>query len=417
MSESTGARKTSLLTIFITVFIDLLGIGIIIPVLPVLFYAPDSGFFSPEVSELRRSILYGLLLGIYPFLQFFGAPILGALSDRYGRRPMLLLSLTGTLVGYLLFAVAIQEQWLWLLFFSRALPGFTGGNISIIYSSISDISTGSSKAGRFGLVGMAFGLGFILGPAIGGILADSTLVSWFNAATPFWFTSILTLINIGLVYGRFTETLAERKSSSISFFTGIRNISIAFKSPQLSKIFPVVLLLSLGFTFFTQFFSVKLIQDFSWTEKDIGLLYGWVGIWMALTQGFLVGRVARYIRSADVITVSMVIRGIALLLVLLPTQEYMFYVIAPFIAISQGMTNPNLTAVVSEQASEQEQGQVLGINQSMLSVGQAVPPVLAGYLNTLNGNLPILIAGLVTLLAWLIYMIFFWRQDKKKRDR
>ena len=413
MPEVEGKKRASLLTIFITVFIDLLGIGIIIPVIPVLFFEPSSGFFGPEDSEMRRSILYGLLLGIYPFMQFFGAPMLGALSDRYGRRPLLTVSLIGTMVGYALFAVAIDQEILWLLFVSRALPGFTGGNIAIIFSSISDVSTGSSRASNFGLVGMAFGLGFILGPTIGGILADNTVVSWFNPATPFWFTAGLTLLNVILVQARFKETLLDPQSSKVSIFTGIRNISMAFKLPNLRKIFPVVLLLSLGFTFFTQFFSVKLIQDFSYTEKEIGLLYGWIGIWMAATQGILVRRLAKYIKSADVITVSIVIRAISLFLILLPNDPTMFYVLSPLIAVSQGMTGPNLTAVVSEQATASQQGQVLGINQSMQSIGQAIPPLIAGYINSINGNLPILTAGIITLVAWLVYMLVFWRHQKK----
>lgn len=412
MSEAEGNQRASLLTIFITVFIDLLGIGIIIPVIPALFFEPSSDFFSTDISELRRSVLYGLLLGIYPFMQFFGAPMLGALSDRHGRRPMLSISLIGTMVGYLLFAIAIQQQLLWLLFVSRALPGFTGGNIAIIFSSISDVSTGASRASNFGLVGMAFGLGFILGPTIGGVLADSTVVPWFNPATPFWFTAILTLLNIVLVQWRFKETLRYRRDTRVSPLTGIRNIALSFQLPNLRRIFPVVLLLSLGFTFFTQFFSVKLIQDFSYTEKDIGLLYGWIGIWMATTQGLLVRRLARYFRSADIITVSMIVRSLSLFLILIPTEGYLFYVLTPLIAVSQGMTGPNLTAVVSEQAEAEQQGQVLGINQSMQSIGQAVPPVIAGYFNSINGDLPIITAAVITFVAWLVYMLFFWRRGK-----
>lgn len=414
MPAQEGKESASLLTIFITVFIDLLGIGIIIPVIPALFFEPSSGFFSEAIPELRRNILYGLLIGIYPFMQFFGAPVLGALSDRHGRRPMLTISLFGTMLGYILFAVAIEQELLWLLFVSRALPGFTGGNIAIIFSSISDVSEGASRASNFGLVGMAFGLGFILGPTIGGVLADSTVVSWFNPATPFWFTSGLTFLNIVLVQLRFKETLKYRRDSRVSLFTGMQNLALSFQMPNLRRIFPVVLLLSLGFTFFTQFFSVKLIQEFSYTEKDIGLLYGWIGIWMAGTQGILVRRLARYIPSADVITVSMVLRSVALFLILLPAEGYMFYILTPLIAVSQGMTGPNLTAVVSEQATPDQQGQVLGINQSMQSIGQAVPPVIAGYFNSINGNLPIITAGIITFLAWAVYMVFFWRKRKKE---
>ncbi|HMN89159.1 MAG TPA: MFS transporter [Saprospiraceae bacterium] len=410
MTTSSGKTRSPLLIIFLTVFIDLLGIGVIIPVIPALFFEPTSSFFPASVNTEQRSILYGLLIAAYPMLQFFGAPMLGALSDRYGRKPILSLSLLGTMLGYLLFAWAILNQNIWLLFISRALPGFTGGNIAIILSSISDVSDAQSKAKNFGLVGMAFGLGFILGPTIGGILADKSVVSWFNAATPFWFTAALTLLNVLLVQVRFRETLQQRRLSPINLFTGFSNIGRAFRMPNLRAIFMVILLLSLGFTFFTQFFSVLLIQKFSFTEKNIGLLFGWIGIWLALTQGVLVRILSRRFASANVIAVSMLLLSIALAMLLLPDQSFWFYLLNPLVAIAQGTTAPNLTAVVSEQANADQQGEILGINQSMQSLGQIIPPLIAGYLNTIDGRLPIATAAVLTLSGWLVYVLVFRRR-------
>lgn len=402
--------RSPLLIIFLTVFIDLLGIGVIIPVIPALFFEPGSDFFTGAVTDEQKSILYGLLIATYPILQFFGAPMLGSLSDRYGRKPMLILSLIGTLIGYLLFAWSILMQNIELLFISRALPGFFGGNIAIILSSISDVSDSKSRAKNFGLVGMAFGLGFILGPTIGGILADDSVVSWFNAATPFWFTAGLTFLNVLMVQFRFRETIGQKRETSINIFTGFRNIGVAFRAPNLRSIFIVILLLSLGFSFFTQFFSVLLIQKFSFAEKDIGLLFGWIGIWLAITQGLVVRQVSKYVSSDTVITYSIFALSISLALLLLPDQGYWFYILNPLVALSQGMTSPNLTAVVAEQASPAQQGEILGINQSMQSLGQAVPPLIAGYINTISSYLPIFTASLLIFLGWLVYVLVFKRQ-------
>lgn len=412
--------KASLLTIFITVFIDMLGVGIIIPVIPVLFFEDASGLFGPEVSEATRSILYGFLIASYPVLQFFGAPLLGALSDRYGRRPMLSLSLVGTMIGYLLFALAIKEGLLWLLFLSRMLPGFTGGNISIILSSIADVSDTQTRTKNFGLVGMAFGLGFILGPTIGGLLADDTVVSWFEPATPFWFTAGITLLNILLVQWRFRETLQERSTHRLGLFQGMRNVTKSFRSPNLRGIFTVVLALSLGFTFFTQFYSVLLIQEFDFSEKNIGLLYGWIGIWLALTQGVIVRQLSNRFLPSAVLQFSILFLSLSVASVLLPDSSWWFYLIAPFIAMSQGVTSPNITSVISEQARPDQQGEILGINQSMQSLGQAVPPIIAGYLNAINNQLPMLVSALLIFCGWLIYMFIFgaWsgkRQGKKQK--
>ncbi len=410
MATSERKLRSPLLTIFLTIFLDLLGIGVIIPVIPALFFASGSEFFSPEVSEGQKSILYGLLIATFPILQFFGAPMLGSLSDRYGRKPILALSLIGSLIGYLLFAWSILMQNVVLLFISRAIPGFMGGNIAIILSSISDVSDAQSRARNFGLVGLAFGLGFILGPTIGGILADSSVVRWFNAATPFWFTSALTFLNILLVQFRFRETLLEKRSAAINIFTGFRNIGIAFQSANLRAIFIVILLLSLGFSFFTQFFSVLLIQKFDYAEKDIGLLFGWIGIWLAITQGIIVRQLSKYVASATIISYSILGLSLALASLLLPDQSYWFYILNPLVALSQGITSPNLTAVVAEQASPQQQGEILGINQSMQSLGQAVPPLIAGYINTISSSLPILTASLLIFAGWLVYVVVFKRQ-------
>ena len=270
----TMERRSLVSIIFLTVFLDMLGISIIIPVIPALFFDPATSFFDTGIDAETRSILYGFLVAAFPFMQFFGAPVLGALSDRHGRRPILLISLVGTFVGYLLFAVAILIQDIYLLFFSRMLPGFMGGNVAIIMSAMSDVSSPEEKAKNFGLVGAAFGLGFILGPTIGGILADDGIVSWFDHATPFWFTALLTLLNIVLVLTSFKETLATFNQRKVSLLSGVKNVATAFKDKNLSRVFTIVLLLAIGFTFFTQFFSVLLIEKFSYSEKDIGFCMG-----------------------------------------------------------------------------------------------------------------------------------------------
>ena len=407
MSNSPTENKSILLTIFLTVFIDMLGITIIIPVIPALFFEPETAIFSTEVAKETRSLLYGLLIGVYPLMQFFGAPVLGAFSDKKGRKPMLMLTLIGTIIGYLLFATAIGLEWIGLLFFARMIPGFMGGKIAIILSSIADVSDNESKAKNFGLVGAAFGIGFIMGPMIGGILADSTVVSWFSHQTPFWFTAGLAMINFMLVYFTFPETLKTPQDKPITIFQGFKNIRKSFAKPKLRSVFSVVLLISSGFFFFTQFFAVYLISDFGFSEKDIGFLFGWVGVWLAITQAVFVRMLSKKYKPQQILMVTPLLVSMAVGLVLVPREYWMFFLVQPLIAIAYGMTNPNLTALVSIQASDEEQGEILGIQQSMNSLGQIFPPLIGGYLAGIATWMPIAAGSFLLFLAWVVFIFFF----------
>lgn len=405
MSKPTKENKSLLFTIFITVFIDLLGVGIIIPVIPAIFFEEGSQFFSGNYSKDQISIFYGILLASYPFMQFFGAPMLGALSDRYGRKPILSIALIGTFIGYLLFAYAVISRNLWLLFIARMIPGFTGGNISIITSSIADVSDKDSRTRNFGLVGMAFGMGFILGPMIGGVLSDNTILPWFDHYVPFVFTAALTALNILLVRYNFRETLKTPLQSKVKLFKGVENIFTSFANPQLRYVFIIVLLISIGFTFYTQFFSVVLYEAFDFKEKDIGLLYGYVGIWLAITQGLLVRYLSYRYKPMQILVYSLPFLAIGIALILVPTAGWMFYLVNPIIAVFYGVTSPNLTSIVSAQADPSLQGSILGINQSMLSLGQMVTPLMGGFLVGINVFYPIIASAVIILIAYVVYRV------------
>jgi DHA1 family tetracycline resistance protein-like MFS transporter len=400
-----------LVAVFITVFIDLLGIGIIIPIFAPLIIENKHGMLPPEMSEAARNMLYGFLTATFPFFQFFGAPILGTLADKYGRKKILQISLVGTFVGYVLFALSIHYQILWLLFVARALPGFMGGNISIVTAALADISKPEERAKNFGIIGMAFGMGFILGPAIGGVLASQEYCQLFDYSTPLWFTAFLAVVNIYYVQKQFPETFKPSATGKISLLTGITNLRRAFGLVNMRVILLSVFLQAFGFSFFMQFNQVYLIKKFHFDHRSIGLIFGYIGIWIAFTQGFIIRKVTKRFSPPQILRVSLIGLSVTIFIILLPNQWWLLLIINPFIAIFQGLTQPNQTSIVSALATRETQGEILGIQQSIASIAFTIPPIIAGVLVTVDYRLPLVAAAVVTGLGWLNF--YFRFEDKQ----
>ncbi|CCH00267.1 Major facilitator superfamily domain-containing protein 10 Tetracycline transporter-like protein [Fibrella aestuarina BUZ 2] len=399
-------NRLPLTTIFVTVLLDVIGVGIATPTITPLLLRPDSGLLPPGYPVDERTVILGFLLASFSIAGFFGGPLLGALSDRYGRKPMLIFSLCLTLAGYLIFALGIQQRNLSLLFLSRIVYGLGGGNIAIIQSAIADVSDPASRIKNFGLVGVAFGLGFIIGPTLGGELANPKTVAWFNFTTPFYAAALLAILNLLMVLVAFRETLAAPLIRPITPLTGFRNIAEAFGNARLRLLFVGVFFYALGFNFYTQFFSVYLLKRFDFDQVQIGRYFGFVGICIALMQGLVVRRVASQYTPQQIVRVSVLGLAIALWCFLLPQQAWQVFLVAPLMALFQGLTSPNATALVSASAGAGEQGKILGINQSVLSASFALPPIIAGYIETIDLRLPLVLAGFMALLGWIFLVRF-----------
>lgn len=401
--------------VFFTTFLDLLGVGIIIPIIAPLFLDAQHHLLPDNYSFTDRTIMMGLLISSFSFMQFFGSSFLGTLSDRLGRKKVLFGSIAGTALGYVILATGIELGMPLLLFIGRMLNGFCAGNLAVIYSAIADISKPEEKSKNFGMVGAAFGIGFVIGPFMGGQLADSALVSWFNYATPFWVATLLSLINLLLIAFRFSETIGQKVNRKLHFTKGISNLQIAFTHPELRIVFLISFLFIFGFTFFTQFIQVYLIEVFDYKQADIGKLFAYMGIWIALTQGIVIRPISKRFAPLRTLRFSLIFLSIAILGLLLPSVSWQLFLILPFVSIFQGLTSPNITATVSNLAGSDIQGEILGINQSVNAFAQLLPPLIGGVLVGFDIRMPIFGSACFILVAWLVLRTLSVRQQTQAK--
>lgn len=415
VSPSLRHRERPLFSLCLAVFVDMLGLGISIPVLAVILFQDQAGLLPASAPLATRTLIYGCLLACYPIAQFFGAPLFGALSDRFGRKPLLLFSLVGTAIGFLLFAAGVHWQILWILFLSRTLDGFTGGNLSIAVAAVADLSAPHRKSRNFGIIGLAFGLGFILGPFLGGKLTDATLIPGAGQATPFLFAALLTCINIVLIILLLPETNMVRRHVPMHPLQGIANVRRALRLPHLRVILLTVTLTTLGVNFFTQFFNVFLVDKFAFNESKIGDLFGFAAVWIAVSQGVLLKPLTEKFPLTRVLSASTFIMAASLPLLLIPNDPWGIYALIPFIAVATGLADATGTSVVSNISGEDEQGEVLGIKQSLQSVAAAVPPIIAGLVASIHVSLPIWAAGISALAAWMLFVWGFTDHEKANR--
>lgn len=398
------------------IFLDILGLGILIPILPQLMY---DIFLPAGYSMAGALILLGWLTATYPLFQFLSTPILGQLSDRYGRRPVLIASLAGTALGYLITVAGILMHNIPLMFAGRALDGITGGNISVARAVIADVTPVRHRARNFGLMGAMFGVGFILGPVVGARLATPnteifgmyTTPQWFGAATPFWFAAAVSLLTVILVAFCLPEThryldKADRKAKLV-WTRSLDHIRQAASRPGLRVILGAEFLFWGGFTFFMTFFQILLIEKLGFATRNVGDFFGFIGICVALSQALLVPLAVKYFKIHDILRVSLLASGVALLLMLWPSDTTQLLLVAPLVAIFVGLTMAAAPALVSLSTSQREQGEVLGIEASVQALAQAIPAIVSGYVATIGVSAPVIWGGSAILVGGLAFLGFY----------
>ena len=357
-----SSNRSSLLLIFTTVFIDLIGFGIVIPVLPI---------YAEKFHATPLTI--GFLLASFSLFQFLATPILGQLSDKYGRRPILFLSLAGTSIAFLTMGLANS---LWLLFAARILDGITGGNISTAQAYIADITTPENRAKGLGMIGAAFGLGFIIGPAIGGLL------SGFSYTAPFFFASALAAANAILLYFRLPETVKRDRNFSAKQHTWDIFGRAAIAVPGVRIILFTYFITTIAFATLTATLALYTshAEQFGYDATHNGYVFSFVGILGAIVQGGLLGRLVKKFGESSLVVAGLLSLGLGLAYLPFATSLYGLLLSLALIANGNGLTGPNLTSLASRRTAKDKQGQILGITQSLNSLARIFAPIMGNLL-------------------------------------
>jgi MFS transporter, DHA1 family, tetracycline resistance protein len=345
--------------IFLTVFIDLLGFGIIIPLMP--FYAETFG---------ANALTVGLLNTSFSLMQFLFAPFWGRLSDRVGRRPVILIGLFGSFVAYLLFGLA---ESLTLLFAARIAAGIAGANIPTAQAYMADVTTPENRAKGMGLVGAAFGLGFIFGPAIGGFLSQ-----WGYQA-PSFFASALSLANFAAAWFLLPESrrVNREERMQMSRWVALRESFGRKRLPELLLIYFVVVT---AFSSFELNFSLYGERRFGFTSITIGYVFAFIGVVLSVVQGVLVGKVVPKLGEHRVVPAAIGILCGGMALIPLAGTTSVLVVACAVLAVGMGFHSPSITSAISRLSGAHEQGGVLGLAQSVASLARIIGPAWGGFL-------------------------------------
>lgn len=362
-SNNSGTQnKSALIFIFITILVDVIGIGIIIPVVPTLIKSLTGSNLSDAAT------IGGLLMISYSAMQFLFAPLIGELSDRFGRRPVLLFSLLGLGIDYIFHAFAPTLAW---LFVGRFLAGITGASFTVASAYIADVSTPENKAKNFGLIGAAFGLGFILGPVIGGYCA-----SW-SVQAPFFVAAGLTLLNF--LFGLFMvpESLPIEKRRPIIFTNVIPGVALFHLSKYKSLLGLIIAfsLVSLAGQVMPSTWSFFTMENYNWGEKEVGISLAVVGFLVGIVQAGLIGVFVKKFGNKRVILLGFIFWSIGMTALCFAYNPFLLYVaLIPYVL--GGIAGPTLQGVMSNFVSATEQGNLQGALTQLMSLMAIIGPIL-----------------------------------------
>lgn len=388
-----------LLPVYAVIFVGFLGYSLMITVFTPMIMHADSDFVSKSMPTGTRTIILGVLLALYPLGQLVSAPAIGTLSDRFGRKPVLLVTLVVAVAVYFLLATALEYQNITLLMLACLLGGLSEGNVTIGQSAIADLTTPAERGRFFGYVFVVISFAYVVGPLLGGQLADPSLVSWFDDATPFWCVfGLLTVTVLWIVFG-FAETRVAKEPSKIRLFDAATNLLNVVTDQRLRMLYLINFCLYLAVFGFFRSYPMYLVDEFGMDVTMLSDFVAWVAVPVIIVNLFAIGWLMNRFAIPSLMFWSAVLFAVAMVVVVIPSSANALWLTLPFAGLFLAVCLPTCSAVLSLAVGEDEQGRVLGNNQSLQFGAESFSGLVAGFLAAALVPLPLIVLAAVALIG------------------
>lgn len=397
---------------FFAIFIDILGFGLVYPVLTALFISDQTTILPPGTSQEIRYFYLSLGFLLYPLFMFFGASFMGDISDLFGRKKVLLVCMTGLFVGFSLMGIGVERANIPLLLVGRAFCGLMGASMPIALAAIADLSQPHNKAVHMSFVALIQSFGFVLGPFMGGLLSDKSVSRFFNFSTPFFASSLLALIALVWIWTTFEETFVKKLNKQID----LKRIFLVFveasKHKKIRLLSLVFLFMQIGLSLYLQLILIFYKKTFDYSSLMMGFFNAFLGIWFAVGLVLIVPYMAKRYRVEWIAIVSLLVTGASELLIAIIPSEILLWVLAiPFgVAVNVGFTS--MLTSFSNAADANSQGWAMGITGSIVAISFVFTGLSPTLVPILGVKTLIFLGALFMLAAWLLMLIYYKKHIK-----
>lgn len=410
MQKSAGIA--SIITLFLLIAIDGMSFGMTLPVLTPLLNKTAANILGNHASIEQRHIIYGIIMMLLPLAYFFGAPLVGYFSDRFGRKPILSLCLIGTFITYLFYVTSFSFNSLSLLIIARLLGGFTTGSQAVAQAAMSDISSNKTKVFNIGTIALAMTIGLVAGPFIGGVLSNHQYNAFFDNTTPFYFAALLSIINYFLLIFYLKETQCNNRIKLASFW---QNVQQFLQRKTNIYILLVFFFFEMAWSMYYQGIAVTVAEAFHLQGIDIGYFSTYIGMSLSFGLIFILRLVGRHFSLQKIIGGSLIVGVVSLALGFFAKSLYAQIIIALPVTFMVATAYSSLITLLSNANSPDKQGLLMGISDSALSLAFAITGFLSGWLTIYNPMLPLLSAAIFMLAASILFFTNnYWPWTKEK---